>query len=128
MSRPGIAGPSWKFSHQPGSLPLPAWQLAWLEVGSHAGASVYSADWHPQAWPCQDAILSLATAQPWLFLPLGHSEMNGKWSQAQGIHTWRGRKTKGGVHGQWNLLRLTFPRQFFKYLMMNVVSFLYHLK
>ena len=46
----------------PPEVPLPAWQPAWLEVGSHAGASVYSADWHLQAWPCQDAILSLATA------------------------------------------------------------------
>lgn len=67
-------------------------------VGSHAGASIYSAGLAPAGWPCRDAILSLATAQP-VFLPLGHSD-EWKWSKSQGIHRWRGRKTKGGVHGQ----------------------------
>lgn len=28
MSQPGTAGANGKFSHQPASLPLPAWQLA----------------------------------------------------------------------------------------------------
>lgn len=39
----------------------------------------------------------------------------------------QGQRDKGGAHGQWSLSWLTFPRQFFKYLMMTVVI-LYHLK
>ena len=63
VGQPGTACASQTFGHKPGSSPSPAQQPAWLKVSSQAGASMLPTDRRPQAWPCQDAVASLAAAQ-----------------------------------------------------------------
>lgn len=98
-----------------------------LKVSSRTGVSMLLTDQCCRPGLVRMLSYPLQVLTLWLCLPLGHAEVNGKCSQVSRNSQMKGQRDRD-VYAAVEFALAHFLEKFFKYLMMPVVSFLYHLK